>query len=167
MQIYPQLTELQFTKVSTADLLPHTKIWPNHENPRGAGGAGRSRWVSTAAALGNLSRPGGPLAIFVSLLLHGVSGAGQWKPGVMSNEASWAGPTKPQPESLAKPGGFSHSHETPAGTASRHSSAVLSRSPLTAAEQADSQHLSQEGGGDLLPTAKSNKNVKLQQSESF
>lgn len=40
-----------------------------------------------------------------------VSGAGQRKPGAMSSEASWAGPTEPQPESLAKPGGCSHSHE--------------------------------------------------------
>lgn len=85
----------------------------------------------------------------------------------MTNEASWAGPTKPQPESLAKPGGCSHNHETPAGAASRHSPTALSRSPLTAAEQADSQHLSQEGGGDLSPTTKANKDVKLGEIRTF
>ncbi len=92
-QYYTQLTKLQFTKVSTADLLAHTKIWPHHENPRGAGGARWSGRVSAATSLGNFSGPCGPLAIFVSLLIHGESSTGQWEPGVMYKKASWAGPT--------------------------------------------------------------------------
>lgn len=87
-----QLTKLQFAKVSTTDLLAHTKIWPHHENPGGAGGARWPRRVSAAASLGHFSAPLS-VAILVSLLIHGESSTGQQEPGVMCKKASWAGPT--------------------------------------------------------------------------
>lgn len=45
--------------------------------------------------------------------------------------------------------------------------AFFSRSPLTAAQQAGSQHLSQEGGGDLSPTTETNKKVKPLKVRTF
>lgn len=66
------LTELQLAKVPTADLLAHTEIRSHHEHAGGARGARRSRRVSAAASLGGFSRPGGPLAVLVPLLIHGV-----------------------------------------------------------------------------------------------
>lgn len=49
--------------------------------------------MSAAASLGNFGAPGGPLAIFFSLLIHSVSSTGQCTPRVMYEKASWAGPT--------------------------------------------------------------------------
>lgn len=88
-----QLTELQFTKVSTADLLAHAEVGPHHENPGRAGGTRGPRRVSAAVALGHLGAPGGPLAVFVPGLIHGASSSGHREPGVMHKKASWAGPT--------------------------------------------------------------------------
>lgn len=91
-KIQTPLTELQFPKVSTTDLLPHTKIRSHHENAGGVRGAGRS--VSAPVSLVSFGASSRPLAIFLSLLIHGVPQ--HWSAGASSDaqkKASWAVPT--------------------------------------------------------------------------
>ncbi len=68
------LTELQLSKVATADLLANSEVWSNHKDPRGRGGAGGPR--VPAAPLGHFTAPDRPLALLLSGVIHDCGAGG-------------------------------------------------------------------------------------------
>lgn len=67
------LTELQLSKVATADLLANSEVWSNHKDPR-SGGAGGPR--VPAAPLGHFTAPDRPLALLLSGVIHDCGAGG-------------------------------------------------------------------------------------------
>lgn len=67
------LTELQLSKVATADLLANSEVRSHHEDPRGRGAGGPR---VPAAPLGHFTAPHRPLTLLLSGVIHDCGAGG-------------------------------------------------------------------------------------------